>query len=104
MYGPDLTILDHFILGIIDLDSKQITILDLMSMTRNKGDYGIAFLALLEINNLIHICGSMHFDSSKFNWKLVVSDDSAQQEDGINCGVFMILNVAAVCWSKTLRH
>jgi len=53
-----------------------------------------SFLALLEINNLVHICGYVHFDSS--NWKLVVSDDSAQQEDGINCEVSVILNVAAM--------
>jgi len=93
LYGPDID-LGHFILGIIDLNSSQITILDSLSMARNKRDYSIAFLALLEITNLIHVSGSMKFNLT--NWKLVVSEDCAQQDDGINCGIFVILNVASM--------
>ncbi len=94
IYGPDVDMGAHFFVGLIDLKAKQITVLDSLSMARAKRDYGIAFLALLEVANLIIYCGLMEFNSS--DWKFVVSDDSAQQDDGINCGVFVILNIAAM--------
>jgi hypothetical protein len=94
IYGPDVDIGAHFIIGLIDLKAKQITILDSLSMAKAKRDYGIAFLALLEVTNLIIYCGLMVYNLP--DWKFVVSDDSAQQNDGINCGIFVILNIAAM--------
>jgi len=94
IHGSDVDMGGHFIVGLIDLKSKQITILDSLSMARVKRDYAIAFQALLEITNLIYYCGLMAFNLS--DWKLVVSNDCAQQNDGINCGLFVILNIAAM--------
>jgi hypothetical protein len=65
----DLIFEGHYILGLIDMKSKQITILDSLR-GNHKQTYGIAFFALLELTNLIFCSQNITFVPSE--WKLII--------------------------------
>ncbi len=84
----------HYLVSIIDMKSKKITILDSMCKGKLKKDYAITIYLLLELTNLIFQSGSIEFEAN--DWKTVISSDCLQQNDGHNCGIFVILNLAAM--------
>jgi len=47
-----------------------------------------------ELTNLVFQSGSIEFEANE--WKTVISSDCLQQNDGHNCGIFVILNLAAM--------
>jgi len=57
-------------------------------------DYAITIYLLLELTNLVFQSGSIEFEANE--WKTVISSDCLQQNDGHNCGIFVILNLAAM--------
>jgi Ulp1 family protease len=48
----------------------------------------------LELTNLVFQSGSIEFEANE--WKTVIISDCLQQDDGHNCGIFVILNLAAM--------
>ena len=52
----DHPIKSHSTVGIIDLKSKRITLLDSLQKQRIKKDYGMAFFTMLRLLNFIYNC------------------------------------------------
>jgi Ulp1 family protease len=76
------------------MKSIKITVLDSMGKGKLKKDYAITIYLLLELTNLIFHSGSIEFEAN--DWKTVISSDCLQQNDGHNCCIFVILNLAAI--------
>ena len=86
---------DHFYLGIICMHNKSIIILDSLSNGKKLENYTLTFMGLLNVVKLIYSTSTfMNFIED--DWKLIVSSDAAQQNDDINCGLFVIANVACI--------
>lgn len=86
---------DHFFLGIICIKTRQILILDSMVSGKKLENYSMSFLALINLTKLIY--STCYFAEFSLNeWKFILSNDCALQDDGNNCGVFVLANICCI--------
>jgi len=81
-------------LGLIDRESKRITVIDSLGTNQKKNNYGVIFYVLLELMNLIYNSGFISYEPS--NWKLIIRNDCVSQADGHSCCLFVILNTMSM--------
>ena len=82
--------------------SKKITVFDSLLKSRLTFDYGMTFYALLQLTNLIFNSFDLSIDPS--DWNLIISNDNAQQIDGSNCGLYVILYINAMFSSQIFQR
>ena len=91
----DFPIKKHWILGVIDLKNKMISIIDSLMHNRKISDYSITFYALLKLVQVLYSADPVVI-FNQTEWQLNIIEDSGQQKDAESCGLYVIAGVYAI--------